>query len=140
MFAGMPPECVRVDWPEETSAGLVTIDWGDGVTRESARAVLIAGLLGAMTDGYHGWDEFPIDPDRVSSLARRDAEQVRRLAEYLKFDMVDWSHVRWQAKQLARRQDFRRLTVAIADELEYREVLYREDLDHIHQEVKRCNA
>jgi hypothetical protein len=140
MFAGMTPECVRVDWPEQTSVGLTTIDWGDGITRESARPVLIAILLGAMTDGYEGWDEWPIDPDRVSSLARRDAEQARRLAEYLKFDMVDWEHVRSQAKQLARRQDFRRLTVAIADELEYREVLHREDLDRIHLEVALCST
>jgi hypothetical protein len=140
MHFGMTPECARVDWPEQNSIGTVTIDWGDGITRESARPVLIAVVLGGMTDGYEGWDEFPIDPDRVSTLARRDAEQARRLAEYLKFDLVDWEHVRWEAKTLARRQDFRRLTVAIADELEYREVLHREDLDRIHQEVALCNT
>jgi hypothetical protein len=67
-------------------------------------------------------------------------KQAVRLAAYLKFDEVDWLHVRWEAKQLGRRQDFRRLAVAIADELEYREVLYREDLDRIHQEAKLCNT
>jgi hypothetical protein len=138
MLAGMTPECVRVDWPEETSIGLTTIDWGDGLTRESARPVLIAILLGGTADSYHGWDEWPIDPDRVSPLARRDAAQARRLAEYLKFDMVDWAHVHWQAKQLANRQDFRRLAVAIANELEYREVLYRADLERIRQEMPLC--
>jgi hypothetical protein len=75
----------------------------------------------------------------VSPLARRDAAQARRLAEYLKFDMVDWAHVHWQAKQLANRQDFRRLAVAIANELERREVLHGEDLDRIHKEVALCS-
>jgi hypothetical protein len=34
----------------------------------------------------------------------------------------------WQADQLGRRQDFRRLVVRIADELERVELLYADDL------------
>jgi hypothetical protein len=43
-------------------------------------------------------------------------------------DRVDWCHVLWQADQLGRRQDFRRLVVRIADELERVELLYADDL------------
>jgi hypothetical protein len=65
MLAGMTPTCVRIDWREPLTAGLVTIDWGDGVTRESARAVLVGVLLGAMTEGWEGWDTYP--PTRTGS-------------------------------------------------------------------------
>ncbi len=140
MLACMTPECVRIDWPNETTAGLTTIDWGDGIDRESARAVLIAIVLGGMTEQYDGWDDWPIDPDRIAVAARRDAEQARRLVEYLKFDMVDWAQIRWEANRLGGSQDFSRLAVAIADELEYREVLHREDLERIHREVELCNT
>ena len=43
---------------------------------------------------------------------------ARELIEHFGMDRVDWCHVLWRAEQLARRQDFRRLVVRIADELE----------------------
>ena len=55
--------------------------------------------------------------------AGRDAQQARMLANYLKLDNAGWLHVLWKANQLGRRQDFRRLAVLIADELERVEVL-----------------
>ena len=140
MLAGMAPHRARIDRPDDTTAGSVTIDWGDGVNRESARAVLIALLVGGTSECTAGWDEWPLDPEAVADFAGRDAEQARHLAVYLKFDAVDWAHVRWQARQLGRQRDFRRLAVAIADELEDREVLEREDLDRIHREVQQCST
>jgi hypothetical protein len=62
---GMVPKQVRIDWPREDQAGFVTIDWGDGPDRDTAKRVLIAVLLGGMTEGFDGWDNWPIDPDRM---------------------------------------------------------------------------
>jgi hypothetical protein len=53
---------------------------------------------------------------------------ARKLVEHFDIDQVDWTHVLWRADRLGRRQDFRRLVVAIADELERVEVLYADDL------------
>jgi hypothetical protein len=130
-LAGMVPQCVRIDWATAEVAGFVTIDWGDGADPDKANRVLVAVLLGAMTEGFAGWDNWPIDPDRAPVGARRDAEQARHLAEYLKLDQVGWLHVLWKANQLGRRSRFRRLAVAIADELERVEVLSAEDLRNL---------
>jgi hypothetical protein len=127
-IAGMVPECVRTDFPDDTRAGSVTVDWGDGPDRETAERVLIAIVLGGMTEGAEGWREWPLEPDCVPPGARRDAEQARTLGEYLKLDHGGWLHVRRRANQLARRRDFRRLLVRIANELERVEVLGAGDL------------
>jgi hypothetical protein len=105
----------------------VTIHWGDGADRDKAKRVLVAVLLGAMTEGFEGWDNWPIDPDRAPVGARRDAEHARHLAGYLKLHHVGWLHVLWKANRLARSSGFRRLAVAIADELERVEVLTAQD-------------
>jgi hypothetical protein len=130
-LAGMVPKCVRIDWPTAELAGFVTVDWGDGADPDKAKRVLVAVLLGAMTEGFAGWDNWPIDPDRAPVGARRDAEQARHLAEYLKLDQVGWLQVLWQANRLGRGSGFRRLAVAIADELERVEVLTAQDLEEL---------
>jgi hypothetical protein len=127
-LAGMVPKGVRIDWPTAELAGFVTVDWGDGADHDKAKRVLVAVLLGAMTEGFAGWDIWPIDPDRAPLGARRDAEQARHLAGYLKLDQVGWLHVVWKANRLARRSGFRRLAVAIADELERVEAQTAEEL------------
>ncbi len=127
-LAGMVPKCVRTDWPERGLAGLVSVDWGDGPDRDSARSVLVAVVVGGMTDGAEGWKCWPIRPEGVPAGARRDAEQARHLAEYLRLDHAGWLHVIWKAGRLACRQDFRRLVVRIANELERVEVLHAQDL------------
>ena len=129
-LAGMVPKQVRTDWPQRDLAGLVSVDWGDGPDRDKAKQVLVAILLGAMTEGCGGWQEWPIDPERLPAGARRDAEQARHLAEYIGVaDRATWGFYVWQANQLARRPEFRRLAVAIADELERVEVLTAQDLE-----------
>ena len=57
-----------------------------------------------------------------------DALMARELFKHFEMDRVDWCHVLWQADRLGRRQDFRRLVVRIADELEGVEVLDADDL------------
>lgn len=57
-----------------------------------------------------------------------DALMVRELLDHFELDRVDCAHVLWQAEQLGRRQDFRRLVVRIANELERVEVLTADDL------------
>jgi hypothetical protein len=128
---GMVPKCVRTDWPAPDLFGTVTIDWCDGPDRDTAGRVLLAVVLGGMTEGHKGWRSWPIDPHRVAVGAGRDAEQARTLANYLKLDNAGWLHVLWKANQLGRRQDFRRLAVLIADELERVEVLTAEDLERL---------
>lgn len=126
---GMVPKEVRIDWPKEDQAGSVKIDWGDGPDRDTAKRVLIAMLLGGMTEGYESWTLWPVDPERMPIGARRDAEQARHLAEYIGItDRVMWLFYVWKANRLAGSPEFRRLVVAVADELERVEVLTADDL------------
>jgi hypothetical protein len=126
---GMVPKEVRIDWPKEKVAGFVTIDWGDGPDRDTAKRVLIAVLLGGMTEGFDGWNDWPIHPERMPIGARRDAKQARDLAEYLGItDHPTWLFYVWKANRLGGSPEFRRLVVAIADELERVEVLTADDL------------
>jgi hypothetical protein len=128
-LAGMVPKQVRTDWAGRGLAGLVSVDWGDGPDRDKAEQVLVA-ILGATTEGCEGWQEWPIDPDGLPEGARRDAEQARQLAEYIGIaDRAMWLFYIWKANQLARRSEFRRLAVAISEELERVEVLRAEDLE-----------
>ena len=131
-LAGMVPKCVRSDWPSDLKPGSVTIDWGPLGYRDPARTkdVLVSVVAGALTEGKRGWawDIFPPDPSEVAEGARGDALFARELIQHLELDRVDWAHVLWKTEQLVRRQDFRRLVVAIATELERVEVLDADDL------------
>jgi hypothetical protein len=69
--------------------------------RDRAGRVLVAVVLGGMTEGHEGWRSWPIDPDRVAVGARRDAEQARTLAHYLKLDNAGWLHLLWKATSSA---------------------------------------
>jgi hypothetical protein len=117
----------------------VEIDWASGVNRDRARKVLIATVIGGMTDGHEGWENWPLEPKHVAVGARGDAEHARTLGAFLDLDRVDWAHILWTAHQLARRQDFRSLAVRIGDELETREVLYADDLREL-MEATRWNT
>ena len=102
--------------------GATDIDWGEGGYRNpaAAKSVLVALVLGATTEGSAGWEweTWPIDPAKVAEGARGDALLVLELVEHFDLDRRDWWDVLWQAEQLGRRQDFRRLVVRITDELE----------------------
>jgi hypothetical protein len=132
-LAGMVPKCVRSDWPSDLEAGAVDIDWGPGGYRDpaSAQDVLVSIVAGAFTEGKRGWDweSWPPDPFVVAEGARGDALMVRELGKHFELDRVGWCHAVWKAEQLVRRQHFRRLVVAIANELERLEVLHAEDLE-----------
>ena len=136
LVAGLPPKCVRIDWPTANEAGTTIIDWGDGADREKARDVLRAILVGGMCNGFEGWDRWPIDPERVPEGARRDAEQAAHLAQYLKLDRAGWLFHVWRAHQLAKQSSFRRLAVRIANELERIEVLCADDLQRIYDATR----
>lgn len=119
-------------FPTMAPPGPVDIDWGKGGHRNpaAAKAVLVAIVLGGTTEGWRGWewDNWPIDAGQMAEGAVGDALMARELAEHFEMDRVDWCHVLWQADKLGRRQDFRRLVVRIADELERVELLYANDL------------
>ena len=125
------PKCARTDFPGD-AAGSVDVDWGEGGYRNPAvaKAVFVAVVLGGTTEGWHGWEwgNWPIDPREMAERAVGDALMARELIEHFEMDRVDWCQVLWLAEQLGRRQDFRRLVVRIADELERLEVLYADDL------------
>lgn len=105
---------------------------GAGGHRDPARAkdVLVSVVAGALTEGKRGWDweNFPIDPRMVAEGARGDALMARQLIDHFDLDRVDWCHIIWKAEKLLRRQDFRRLVVRIAAELERAEVLHADQI------------
>ena len=131
-IVGLVPRCARTDFPHDGAAGSVDIDWGEGGHRDPAVAkhVLVSTVLGGLTEGDAGWewDNWPIDARQMAEGAVGDALMVRELLDHFEMDRVDWAHVLWQAEQLGRRQDFRRLVVRIAAELEQIEVLHADDL------------
>jgi hypothetical protein len=143
-LAGLVPKCVQTDWPADSEPGAVTIDWGEHGyrNRASAKSVLVAIVLGATTEGHEGWDweSWPIDPAKVAEGARGDALLVRELADHFELDQVDWHHILWKAQQLGRHRDFRRLVVAIADELERIEVLTADDLRALMEREREAVA
>ncbi len=131
-FAGMVPTCVRSDWPSDFKPGSVTIHWRPRGCRDPARAkdVLVSVVAGALTEGNRGWgwENWPIDPLEMAEGARGDALFAREPVQHFNINRVDWGHILWKTQQLVRRQDFRRLVVRIADELERVEVLDADDL------------
>ena len=131
-LAGLVPKCARTDFPHTGAAGSVDIDWGEGGHRNpaAAKAVLVAIVLGGTSEGHQGWewDNWPIDAGQMAEGAVGDALMARELFDHFEMDRVDWCHVLCQADKLGRRQDFRRLVVRIADELERVELLYADDL------------
>lgn len=141
-IAGLVPTCVRTDFPHDNAAGSVYIDWGEGGFRDPARAkdVLVSVVVGAFTEGAQGWDNWPIDPRRVGESAVGDALLARELVDHFDLPMSEWLHVLWQAKRLCKRQDFRRLVVRIADELERVEVLNADDLRALMEQAELAVA
>ena len=76
-----------------------------------------------MTEGFDGWDDGPIHPERMP---------MRHLAEYIGItDRPTWLSYMWKANRLGGSPEFRRLVVAIADELERVEVLTADDLRNL---------
>jgi hypothetical protein len=128
---GMVPQGGEIDWPKERTAAFLTIDWGDGLDRDAPKPVLIAVLLGGMTEGFDGWDDWPINPERMPIGARLNAKQARHLAEYIGItDRPTWLFYVWKANRLGGSPEFRRLVVAIGDELER-----VDDLDRVREEA-----
>ena len=129
---GRPPSTVRIDWPDADTAGSTRLDWSKGADRESSEDVIVALLLGPFGDQTEGWPpDWPIDPAACDVGASRDARQIQRLCEIWGLDRVDYSRAWWRAMRLARMPRFRRLVVAIADELERVEVLDADDIKRI---------
>ena len=92
--------------------------------------MLVAILVGAMTEGCEGWQEWPIDPSGCPqgpgvTPSRHATSPVHRVADHAR----GGSSV--EANQLGRRPEIRRLAVAIADELERVEVLTAQDLEAV---------
>jgi hypothetical protein len=141
LLGGLPPEWVRIDRPDDRTAGSTRIDWHGELTREKAEIVLQAILVGCAQDLEHfedaGW---PIDPQRVKVDCRRDAEHVAVLCRYLEFDEALFGFHKWKANRLARTPLFKRLVVAIGAALVEREILSREDLLTIYAAQKETDA
>ena len=130
--AGLVPKCARTDFPAAGAAGSVDVDWGEGEHREPGvpRPFLSRIVLGGTTEGWQGWewDNWPIDAGQMAEGGVGDALMVRELFEHFEMDRVDCCPVLWRADRLGQCQDFRRLVVRIADELERVELLYADEL------------
>lgn len=87
-----------------------------------------------------GWGSWPIEPANVAEGARGDAIKAGQLAEYLELDGAGWGCLVWKANRLARRSDFRRLVVAIANELERGEVLDAAELRTLMPDTEAAAA
>jgi hypothetical protein len=121
LLLGLPPGGARIDQPSADEAGNVEVDWGDSITPDRTRRVLLAIIVGGRCEGGQGWSDWPLDPDRVPVRARSDADKARYLAERLDFK-------------------FRRRVVAIAAELERVEVLDRDKLIRIYEATQEETA
>ena len=64
----------------------------------------------------------------VAEGGRTDACFCHELLGHFELGEAEWFHILWRAQRLGRRQDFRRLVVAISSELERVEVLDTADL------------
>jgi hypothetical protein len=140
LLLGLPPGGARIDQPSADEAGNVEVDWGDSITPDRTRRVLLAIIVGGRCEGGQGWSDWPLDPDRVPVRARSDADKARYLAERLDFDAVDWQVALLDARHLSDRRKFRRLVLAIAAALEEREVLERADLVRIFEATREETA
>jgi hypothetical protein len=125
---GLVPLCVRVDLPTPTLAGSVKLDWErHDPSRDVLRKVLVATLMGPLQDGTHV-DDWPVNPAEWDGGAERDADVIAFLIDTLELDEVDWRYDVFKAQRLGCRRDFRRLQVAIAGELERKEIVGRDEL------------
>jgi hypothetical protein len=134
---GLTPKHARIDHPRDGLAGSCSVDWDDdGVDERKARRLLVAIVVGGTVEGGQGWDVWPIDPDNVAPGARGDAEHAAIVCEYVGItDRASWLFVLFKANRLARKPEFRRLAVAISEELERVEVLDADDLRKLIEET-----
>ena len=52
---GRLPKRVSADWPLARSSGVTELDWGEGVTRESALNVAVSILCGPLAEARDDW-------------------------------------------------------------------------------------
>jgi hypothetical protein len=102
----------------------------------AATTVLRAVIAGGQCDGGD-WIRFPLDPDQFPAECRRDVEHCCTLCRYLGIDnTADWLWHVFNAEQLWKRQDFRRLVVTITTRLQCSEVLSKQDLIELLEEER----
>ncbi len=129
-----PPLVARIDYRGQL-AGVVKPDWERrDLDERSMTESLIATLMGPISEGALR-DDWPINPDDWGDGAGGDARQAAFIVQWLGLDQVDWLHIVYKATSLARQQRFRRLVVAIANELERIEVVLQPELIRLAREV-----
>lgn len=136
LIFGWPPLVARIDWPTQEMAGSVRPDWGSRDPDErSMRDLLIATMMGPLSDGALRMEDYPPDPDDWPEGAQRDIEQAAFIAQWLGLDRVDWVPAGYDAVALSRERRFKRLVVAIAERLERVELLLQPELIALAEEV-----
>lgn len=136
MLDGLTPALARVDRPDD-DAGQTIMDWERyQLDQDIATRMLIAVLQGPLVEGdlRHDWT-WPIQPDEWQDGCRKDAEVAQSLAAYIGLDHVEWTRVLYLTRRRAMDRRFRRLAVAVAYELEDREILFAHELETIAEEV-----
>jgi hypothetical protein len=117
--AGMPPLYVRVDGPlPDGATGVMKTDLMCAVTPSVIRALVIGCLQGPLTEGFQIPIGCPVDVSTRPEEVQPDGVKAARLAEFLNVDGLEWMRLTYEAGKQASDSKFRKLTTAIADELE----------------------
>jgi hypothetical protein len=123
-----PPLVARIDWPDDRLGGSVQPDWESRNPDENTmHDLLVVTLMGPLADGGRP-DDWLIDLTCWPDGSGKDAEQVTFIVQFLDLGTADFLHVCRRVVSLGREQRFRRLVVAIASELERKEIVLQPEL------------
>jgi hypothetical protein len=137
IMSGLTPLAVQADQPTERLLGRVLTDWENhDLTERNLREHLLSILVAPLLEGERIDDtRWRPDFDGWCDHCATDARQAQFLIKLLRLNRFDWIGVVCRARRRTRDQTFRRLLVAIADEVEELECVLQPELDRIAEGV-----
>jgi len=135
LLDGLPPILARIDlWPGEEQAGVTKLDWEHNApVPETLRKVLIAIMLGPMSDGDQSLNDWPVDPTSWTDN-RRDAEQIEFIADTLALDETTYRFLLYKAQRRTHDRRFCRLVTLVTERLLATELVLQHELTEIARE------
>lgn len=134
LIQGVVPLCVRMDLPKGCE-GYCIADPEVIDTPQGRKKNLLATLASSAFEGCLN-DDWPIRPDEWESGRHGDAALAKRLCEQLGFDEVDSLQYVEKARRLTSNSRYCRLLTRIADELEEKELLVKNEIAQIAKEIE----